>query len=185
MTDKEKRIVKLINEYDFSVKQIPKEVHKIFQGEHLLVYSKLQKSYNLLLQSSRIINQLIKLSNSDLHTTSEGCLEISKIIRLVCQKLNITEEELKSKSRRKPLPEAKAICACLILSNSKLSLSEISKYISENGFLDHTSVLYYKNKYFMFLRENGIFAKIISEIEEELNLSNYNIGRLNIKKSKI
>ena len=62
----------------------------------------------------------------------------NKIIDLILNEYSLTVETIKSKSRVKPLPEARFICYELIKYNTELSLKSIGKIFSGR---DHSTII--------------------------------------------
>jgi hypothetical protein len=185
MTNKQKegKILSLIERYQYNNLHLPQKLHKVYEGEALVLDAKIKKAYNVLLESISIVREIMRLSGCEKSATPKGYVEVGEIINLVCEKFGLSVSQLKQHTRKAPLPDIRAVCAGMILANSEYSLKDVSEMLSnEKPHLDHTSVIAYKKKYFMLLKEGKQAARIIGEVEEELGLSNYNIGRLLRKK---
>lgn len=184
MTNKQKegKILSLIERYQYNNLHLPQRLHKVFDNEALVLDAKIKKAYNVLLESMNIVKEIMRLAGCEKSATPRGYVEVQEIIDVVCEKFGLSVSQLKQRSRKRPLPDVRAICACMILANSEYSMIDVAGMLSnEKQHIDHTTIVSYKDKYFMLLKEGKEAARIIGEVEEELGLSNYNIARLTRK----
>ncbi len=68
---------------------------------------------------------------------------IKSIIHGVCQELEVSEEQLKSKSRKRPIAEARFITSKLLRTKKKLPLKAIGRQLKR----DHSTIIYHLNTF--------------------------------------
>jgi chromosomal replication initiator protein len=98
-------------------------------------------------------------------TTAKGDnLKPMQIVNLVCQYYQVDEEQLKSRSRKKTLNEARRVTAYLLRKHTELSLMDVGALMGR----DHTTVLHALQKIEADLKTNSTAFKHIKLFEEKL-----------------
>lgn len=92
-------------------------------------------------------------------------LNINNILKVVADYYNLTEKQLKSKSRTKNISNARHIA--MYLSREMLDLS-YDKIGEEFGGKDHTTVMNAHDKIEKLVAENDMYKQIISELKKKL-----------------
>ena len=92
-------------------------------------------------------------------------LNINNILKVVADYYNLTEKQLKSKSRTKNISNARHIA--MYLSREMLDLS-YDKIGVEFGGKDHTTVMNAHDKIEKLVAENDMYKQIISELKKKL-----------------
>lgn len=84
------------------------------------------------------------------------------IIEAVCKQLEISREDLMSKSRKKELAEGRCIAIGLILQvNKNLTLKYLGKMF---GGRDHSTILYNRETYNNLYKRDKPFTKKVQEV---------------------
>lgn len=104
-------------------------------------------------------------------------LNISNVIKVVADYYNLTEKQLKSKSRTKNISNARHIA--MYLSREMLDLS-YDKIGEEFGGKDHTTVMNAHDKIENLVNENDMYKKIISELKNKLTTQTNNLSTTKI-----
>ena len=93
---------------------------------------------------------------------------INKIVKKVCSAFDITEDDMRRKSRRRDLVYARMICAKYIDSCCNVTSSEIGKYVNR----DSSTVRYYlslfENEY-LYNKQFRTFADKVGNVTLEIN----------------
>jgi len=87
--------------------------------------------------------------------------DASILFEIVEQVTGISENQIKSRSRKRPIVDARMMMSEALRGNSKYKLWEIGKVISG---IDHSSVLHYKQKVKDFCENDNSFKKRFVDI---------------------
>lgn len=94
------------------------------------------------------------------------------IVYTVCEILNVTQEEIASKSRLRKLSVARCLISYFLRRDTSMSLLEIGKVL---GGRDHSTVLYQVNQYNDLYKGDKQFRSIADKVQSRL--ANYNRKR--------
>ena len=91
---------------------------------------------------------------------------VERIIRVVCKKYGVTEEDIKSKKKTDTVTNARQVAIYFIRKNTDLSLDEIGKIFGR----DHSTVIYSLNKIDLNMKTVKFFDSEIDAMASELSV---------------
>ena len=91
---------------------------------------------------------------------------VERIIRVVCKKYGVTEEDIKSKKKTDTVTNARQVAIYFIRKNTDLSLDEIGKIFGR----DHSTVIYSLNKIDLNMKTVKFFDSEIDAMANELSV---------------
>jgi chromosomal replication initiation ATPase DnaA len=89
--------------------------------------------------------------------------DMQKLLEIICKKFPRSEENVKSDSRERPLPEMREIFSKIIIENSraKYSFHQVGNFL---GRRDHSTIMYSKNECQNHLETDKIFKALFNDI---------------------
>ena len=125
----------------------------------LLAQSTLNKKEITLTLARQIIDKLIKINPED--------ISVDYIQKIVCDYFNIHIEQLKSKTRKREIVQARQIAMFLSKNYTKLSLASIGAQI---GGKDHATVLHACKTVNNLIDTDKKFRRYVDEIDKKLKI---------------
>lgn len=114
-----------------------------------------------------LVREMFKIDSSvKVENPTRSDLSIDTIKELVCQRFNITIEQMESPSRKKQIAIARQVAMYLARKVGNYSFPKIAAAFNRN---DHTTVMHAVSKVEELKKEKEEFNQILSELESTLN----------------